>query len=112
MKYISLLLASCFAASASAATYNAQGKIINSKDAKNPGIVKFEKSKTVAAKNNINKPAALAKPASIGTVDHVTKTWAMFNTNTNKYYLNGYRNYDAEQWSGRSEEHTSELQSR
>lgn len=95
MKYISLLLASCFAASASAATYNAQGKIINSKDAKNPGIVKFEKSKTVAAKNNINKPAALAKPASIGTVDHVTKTWAMFNTNTNKYYLNGYMRSEA-----------------
>lgn len=90
MKYIPLLIATCVAASASAATYNAQGKIINSKDAKNPGIVKFEKSKTVAAKNNINKPAALAKPASIRTVDHVAKTWAMFNTNTNKYYLNGY----------------------
>ena len=95
MKYIPLLIATCVAASASAATYNAQGKIINSKDAKNPGIVKFEKSKTVAAKNNNNKPAALAKTASIGTVDHVTKTWAMFNTNTNKYYLNGYMRSEA-----------------
>ncbi|MDY6332836.1 MAG: hypothetical protein SPL52_15160 [Fibrobacter sp.] len=86
MKYISLLLASCFAASASAATYNAQGKIINSKDAKNPGIVKFEKSKTVAAKKNNNKSISLAKTY---TADQVTAVKASFNSNTNAYTLNG-----------------------
>ncbi|WP_173474888.1 hypothetical protein [Fibrobacter succinogenes] len=89
MKYIPLLLASCVAVSANAATFNAQGKIINSKDAKNPGIVKFEKNKATTAKSNINKPSALAKVTPIGTVDHVSKVWAMFNTNTNKYHLNG-----------------------
>ena len=87
MKYIPLLLASCVAVSANAATFNAQGKIINSNDAKNPGIAKFEKNKATTAKSNINKPSALAKVTPIGTVDHVSKVWAMFNTNTNKYHL-------------------------
>ena len=61
MKRLSMLLIPCIAISANAATFNAQGKTINSNDAKNPGIVKFEKNTAVKAKNNKTKPAALAK---------------------------------------------------
>ena len=73
MKRLSMLLIPCIAISANAATFNAQGKIINSNDAKNPGIAKFEKNKATTAKSNINKPSALAKVTPIGTVDHVSK---------------------------------------
>ena len=81
MKYISLLLASCFAASASAATYNAQGKIINNKDAKNPGIVKFEKDKATV-NQSVSKPASLAKSY---TPTWVKATKATYDQDTKKY---------------------------
>ena len=61
MKRLSMLLIPCIAISANAATFNAQGKTINSKDAKNPGFVKFEKNTAVKAKIKTNKPTALAK---------------------------------------------------
>ena len=94
MKYIPLILASCVAVSANAATYNAQGKIINSKEAKNPGIVKFEKNKAVAAKNTPNKQNSLAKTATPATTDviQVIPYEGRFSTSNNSYTLkvNGY----------------------
>ena len=86
MKHISLILASCVAVTANAATFNAQGKTIDSKDAKNPGIVKFEKNKTVAAKNNLNKPTPLAKTY---TPAWVQATKATYDQDANTYTLNG-----------------------
>ena len=89
MKRLSMLLIPCIAISANAATFNAQGKTINSNDAKNPGIVKFEKNKAVKAKSNKTKPAALAKveiPA-ITNVVHVTPYEGRFSTNDNSYSL-------------------------
>ena len=59
MKRLSMLLIPCIAISANAATFNAQGKTINSNDAKNPGIVKFEKNKAVKAKNVQKTPATV-----------------------------------------------------
>lgn len=47
MKHLSMFLMSCLAISTNAATYNAQGKAINSKDAQNPGIVVYEKTKVI-----------------------------------------------------------------
>ena len=89
MKYISLLLASCVAASANAATYNAQGKIISSKDAKNPGIVKFEKNKAAIAKNKLNTPASLARTYTPAAVQ---ATKAVYDQNAKTYQLDN-RNY-------------------
>lgn len=89
MKRLSMLLIPCIAISANAATFNAQGKTINSNDAKNPGIVKFEKNTAVKAKIKTNKPAALAKgeiPA-ITNVVHVTPYDGRFSTNDNSYTL-------------------------
>ena len=89
MKCLSMLLIPCIAISANAATFNAQGKTINSNDAKNPGIVKFEKNKAVKAKINTNKPAALAKGGipAITNVVHVTPYEGRFSTNDNSYSL-------------------------
>jgi len=88
MKRLSMLLIPCIAISANAATFNAQGKTINSNDAKNPGIVKFEKNKAVKAKNNKTKPTALAKTY---TPTRVKKTWGQYEQATDIYYLNGYK---------------------
>ena len=85
MKYIPLILASCIAASANAATYDAQGKIINNKDAKNPGIVKFEKDKAAAVKSTVSKRASLAKTY---TPTWVKATKATYDQDTKKYQLN------------------------
>lgn len=88
MKRLPMLLIPCIAISATAATFNAQGKIINSKDAKNPGIVKFEKDKIATTKNNLNKPTALAKDYA---PHHVEKTWGEYHPNNNsnqRYKLN------------------------
>ena len=84
MKYIPLILASCVAISANAATYNAQGKIINNKDAKNPGIVKFEKDKAAAAKSTVSKTGSLAKTY---TPTWVKATKATYDQDTKKYQL-------------------------
>lgn len=89
MKHISLILASCVAVTASAATFDAQGKTIDSKDAKNPGIIKFEKNKTAAAKNNLNKPSSLAKTY---TPTRVQARKATYDQNTNTYTLNNENN--------------------
>ena len=95
MKRLSMLLIPCIAISANAATFNAQGKTINSNDAKNPGIVKFEKNKAVAAKNNQNKPAALAKTY---TPAQVTATKGVYDQNTRKYELNDNTNIPEAQY--------------
>ena len=95
MKRLSMLLIPCIAISANAATFNAQGKTINSNDAKNPGIVKFEKNKAVAAKNNQNKPAALAKTY---TPVQVTATKGVYDQNTRKYELNNNTNIPEAQY--------------
>ena len=95
MKRLSMLLIPCIAISANAATFNAQGKTINSNDAKNPGIVKFEKNKAVAAKNNQNKPAALAKTY---TPVQVTATKGVYDQNTGKYELNNNTNIPEAQY--------------
>ena len=89
MKRLSMLLIPCIAISANAATFNAQGKAINSKDSKNPGIVKFEKNKAVKAKNNKTKPAALAKIeiTPITNVVQVTPYEGRFSTSNNSYTL-------------------------
>ncbi|SHK58235.1 hypothetical protein [Fibrobacter sp. UWB12] len=97
MKQISLILASCVAATASAATFNAQGKAIDSKDAKNPGIVKFEKSKVAATKSNLNKSKSLAKTY---TVDHIaTPLIGFFDSDANdgRYItLNDHNYYESD----------------
>ena len=83
----SLCLTSLLIASANAATYNAQGKIINSKDAKNPGIVSYEKA--VAKKqNSIKSTKMLAKTYSD---DKVEKLWGLFDSDDNTFKLNGYK---------------------
>ena len=89
MKRLSMLLIPCIAISANAATFNAQGKTINSKDAKNPGIVKFEKNNAIAAKNNANKLNSLAKTATppIVNIAYVTPYEGRFSTNDNSYSL-------------------------
>lgn len=87
MKRLSMLLIPCIAISANAATFNAQGKTINSNDAKNPGIVKFEKNTAVKAKNNKTKPAALAKVEMMTNVVQVTQYEGRFSTNDNSYSL-------------------------
>ena len=86
MKRLSMLLIPCIAISANAATFNAQGKTINSNDAKNPGIVKFEKNKAVMAKNNKTKPAALAKTY---TPVQVEARYAIYDQRNGTYELNG-----------------------
>lgn len=89
MKRLSMLLIPCIAISANAATFNAQGKTINSKDANNPGIVKFEKNKAVMAKSNTKKTASLAK-AEIPAITHViqvTPYEGRFSTSNNSYSL-------------------------
>ncbi|MBQ5465551.1 MAG: hypothetical protein IIT53_16445, partial [Fibrobacter sp.] len=87
MKRLPMLLIPCIAISATAATFNAQGKIINSKDAENPGIVKFEKDKIATTKNNLKKPTALAKIEPMTNVIHVTPYEGRFSTNNNSYSL-------------------------
>ena len=86
MKRLSMLLIPCIAISANAATFNAQGKTINSNDAKNPGIVKFEKNTAVKAKNNKTKPAALARTY---TPTWVQATSGVFDQRNRTYELNG-----------------------
>ena len=86
-KIASLCLTSLLLASASAATYNAQGKIINSKDAKNPGIASYEKA-AAQKQSNIKSTKMLAKTYSD---DKVKKLWGLFDTEDNMYKLNGYK---------------------
>ena len=88
MKRLSMLLIPCIAISANAATFNVQGKIINSKDAKNPGIVKFEKDKTIAVKNNASKINGLAKTYND---DKVEKLYGLYDSDNDTYKLNGYK---------------------
>ena len=113
MKRLSMLLIPCIAISANAATFNAQGKTINSKDANNPGIVKFEKNKIDVAKNNLNKPTPLAKtytPAWVNTrkatynQDARTYTFNDNNISEEAYlnstdYLERYDDIRANDWS-------------
>ena len=113
MKRLSMLLIPCIAISANAATFNAQGKTINSNDAQNPGIVKFEKNKIDVAKNNLNKPTPLAKtytPAWVNTrkatynQDARTYTFNDNNISEEAYlnstdYLERYDDIRANDWS-------------
>lgn len=119
-KITSLCLTSLLLASASAATYNAQGKIINSKDAKNPGIVKFEKNKVNATKSSVIKPTLLAKsyaPTQVqarkATYDQNTKIYTLNGDNnviSESEYLNqidSYERYDAARLNGVSTQYTN-----
>ena len=83
----SLCLTSLLIASANAATYNAQGKIINSKDAKNPGIVVYEKAKVI----NQNKKTNHNILAKTNSNDRVTKSYAIYNSDESIYYMDGYK---------------------
>lgn len=119
-KIASLCLTSLLLASANAATYNAQGKIINSKDAKNPGIVKFEKNKVAATKGSAIKPTSLAKsyaPTQVqarkATYDQNTKTYTLNGDNnviSESEYLSqidSYERYDAARRNGVSTQYTN-----
>ena len=119
-KIASLCLTSLLLASANAATYNAQGKIINSKDAKNPGIVKFENNKVAATKGSAIKPTSLAKsyaPTQVqarkATYDQNTKTYTLNGDNnviSESAYLNqidSYERYDAARLNGVSTQYTN-----
>lgn len=119
-KIASLCLTSLLLASANAATYNAQGKIINSKDAKNPGIVKFEKNKVAATKSSVIKPTSLAKdyaPTQVqarkATYDQNTKTYTLNGDNnviSESAYLSqidSYERYDAARLNGVSTQYTN-----
>ena len=83
-----ILLTTGLSVWAGTSQFDAMGRSLGKKQAKNPGIVAYDKASAVASekKNSLNTPAPLAKTY---TPVHVEKIWGHYKSKSNSYALNG-----------------------